>query len=282
MIAYFSCFVNIIRRLKLSKKTSVFGVNINNITMSDAINFSKKILYGKEDRQIAIFTPNLEMIEAARRSPFRKKLLNSADILLPDGTGVALIAKIFGSPLTETVPGINFGEGLFREIKKERTPVFLLGGKPGVAEKAARNIRSRFAPINVCGYHHGYFSQSKDAPAVIDKINASRAEILIVCMGFPAQEHFVAKYRRELSGVKLLICLGGSIDVWAGDVPRAPKIFQDVRAEWLWRIVIQPDRAPRFASSLPAIPAAISASLKNISPDVLKSLRRTYNVTEKN
>ena len=144
MIAYFSCFVNRIKRIRrsiLSKKTSLFGVLVDDITMSETLNLSKQVLFGKESRQIAVYTPNLEMLEAARRSKEIRELLNSADLLLPDGVGVSLIAGLLGKGVSETVSGIDFGERLFQTVRTENVRVFLLGGKEGHEGVKARHLK---------------------------------------------------------------------------------------------------------------------------------------------
>ena len=249
----------------MSKKISLFGLYIDSIGMSDALNFSKKVLYGKEKSQIAIFTPNIEMLEASRKSKRYKDLLNSGDLLLPDGSGLLLVAKILGQKLYETVAGIDLGEKLLEEADKGSLRVFLLGGRPDVAEKAAENIQKRLKNLKICGTHHGYISNDAEMRALIEKINGSRADIVFVCMGFPRQETFVSQNRQKLPDVRIFLCLGGSLDVWSGNLRRAPKLFRAARAEWLWRIMREPSRLPRFLASLSVFPAAISLSCKNIA-----------------
>lgn len=246
----------------MSKKTSLFGVLVDDITMSETLNLSKQVLFGKESRQIAVYTPNLEMLEAARRSKEIRELLNSADLLLPDGVGVSLIAGLLGKGVSETVSGIDFGERLFQTVRTENVRVFLLGGKEGVAETASWRLRERFAGLEICGYHHGYLNTTSETDALLSEIDRSRAEILIVCMGFPLQERFVRSYRPLLPSVKIFACLGGALDVWSGNAVRAPYLLRELRAEWLWRVLAEPNRLPRLVSSLPAIPAAISSYLK--------------------
>lgn len=269
----------------MSKKISLFGLDIDGIGMSDALNFLKKILYGKENTQIAVFTPNIEMLEASRKDQQYKDLLNSADLLLPDGSGLLLVAKILGQKLNETVPGIDLGEKLLEEADKGSLRVFLLGGKPNVAEKAAENIQKKLKNLKICGTHHGYVSNDAEMRALIEKINKSRADIVFVCMGFPRQESFVSQNRQKLQDVRIFLCLGGSLDVWSGNIRRAPKIFRVARAEWLWRIVREPCRLPRFLVSLSVFPAAVALSCKNIAVKRTKvglnCKKPAYNQTER-
>ena len=151
--------------------------------------------------------------------------------------------------------------------------MFLLGAREGVAQRAKDRLRRQ--GVNVCGCHHGYFSKD-ELQDVIQAIDQSRAEILAVCMGHPLQERFALKCRDLLPRVKLTVCLGGALDVWSGDLARAPIPLQQLHAEWLWRIALQPERAKRFVSSLPAIAAAASWHLKNISSNGLISKIKAY------
>ena len=125
--------------------------------------------------------------------------------------------------------------------------VFLLGGRPGVAEKAANNLCARFPRLKIAGVHDGYFDfASEENSAVISEINRSGADVLFVCIGAPLQEKWVYKNRADLSSARLIACLGGSLDIYAGEAKRAPALFIKSRAEWLWRLLREPRRIVRM------------------------------------
>jgi N-acetylglucosaminyldiphosphoundecaprenol N-acetyl-beta-D-mannosaminyltransferase len=161
-----------------------------------------------------------------------------------------------GAPIKNKVSGIDFGEKLLSLAEKEGARVFLLGGEKGIADEAKRKITKKHPKINICGTHHGYFSCCENE-SICNLINESRAEILVVCRGFPLQEKFVVENKNSLKGVKVFACLGGALDVWSGRTKRAPECIQRINCEWLWRILNEPKRTKRFLSSLPALFRAI-------------------------
>lgn len=246
----------------LQKRINLFGLLVDDVDLSGAILLAESSL--GEGKSRVFFTPNLEMLSGACRSEGILKILKSADVSLPDGFGLRLVAKLLGVPLSNTVAGIDFGEGLLSIAASGGLGVFLLGGREGVAERAARALASKYQNLRICGVHHGYFGDD-EAPLVCEKINASGARILIVCRGFPRQEKFVADYRNVLPCVKVFACLGGSLDVWAGDICRAPEIIRKARLEWLWRIILEPERLSRFIISLDVIFNALGVFLKRIT-----------------
>ena len=124
--------------------------------------------------------------------------------------------------------------------------LYLLGAAPGVAEQAAVNLQAAYPGLVVCGAHDGYFQE--DGP-VAGAIRAARADIVFVCLGFPKQEKWIDA-NGEAAGARLYIGLGGSLDVFAGKVERAPASFQKLGLEWLYRLIRQPSRIGRM-SKLP-------------------------------
>lgn len=259
----------------LKKKVNLFGVFIDDISKTEALMLAKKSLSSGEAR--SFFTPNLEMLDGARRSEGIRQILNSASVCLPDGIGVNIISKLLGNPIINSSAGIDFGEMLIEHASRSKTGLFLLGGREGVAEKAAINLKNRYRELNVCGVHHGYFS-SDETESVTQEISSSGAEILLVCMGFPRQEKFVCEMGEKLQNVKVLACLGGSLDVWSGEKARAPVLFRRCGLEWLWRIICEPSRAERFLLSLPTLFIAFGVAIKNIPRNFrIKSYGGAYN-----
>lgn len=186
---------------------------------------------------------------AAYKSENIRKMLLAADMRLADGIGVVYASRFLGSPLPGRVAGIDFCEALLERMAQKGLGVFLYGGRPGVGEAAAENLKNRYKGINILGTLPGY---NMDNFAVIDEINRLKPDLVMVCLGFPAQENWIISNRERLD-TKLLVGAGGAIDVFAGTLRRAPKIFISLGLEWLYRILRQPGRIlralqlPRFA-----------------------------------
>ena len=189
-----------------------------------------------------VVTPNPEIVEVCREDPAVMDIVNRADLVLADGIGVIKGAAMLGTPLKGKVPGIEFAAGLLGKLAKEGRSVYLLGAKPGVAELAGKRLSGQYPGLKIAGTHDGYFQE--DAP-VVEDIRASGADVVLVCLGAPKQEKWMAKNGAD-TGAHLLCGLGGSLDVFAGVVERAPKFWCDHGLEWLYRLLKEPRRAGRM------------------------------------
>ena len=226
------------------EKVTLRGVNFTPGSLEEISDF---IMQGiKDGRQTAVFTPNSEIVQLCIDNPSLYDVINSADIIIPDGIGIIKAAKILKLPITERVPGIELGERLL-SLADSASPVFFLGGKPGVAEAAAEKMTEKYKGLSICGTHDGYFQKSgEENDAVIKKINDSGARILFVCLGAPAQENWIHDNHEKLPGVKALLGLGGSLDVFSGNTERAPEFFCKAGLEWLYRLMKEPSRIGRM------------------------------------
>ncbi len=202
-----------------------------------------------------IFTPNATIAAAAYKDASLQQLLRQATLLLPDGYGILLAAKLAGTPLCHRLAGIDAGETILSLCAAFHIPVYFLGGAPDVAKKAAAFQTEKFPTLRVAGCAHGYFSE-QECPAILQDIRRSGAQVVLVCLGFPKQEQWILRAAKALPQVRLMIGLGGSFDVWAGRVKRAPALFRDHGLEWLWRSVRKPSR---LRALTPAIPYWIAA-----------------------
>ncbi|MBR2722451.1 MAG: WecB/TagA/CpsF family glycosyltransferase [Clostridia bacterium] len=222
------------------------GVRIDNLTMERALSLACE----RAGEPCWVVTPNALMLDACRKHPAYAELLNRASLSLPDGAGVLLAARHAKSPLRERVAGIDFGEGLMSLAEKEGMRVFLLGGKEGVAARAAERLRERYPRLHVCGCFWGYFEDSAEQSERLRYVlTQSKPDILLVCLGFPRQELWTAENLPYLTHVRVIANLGGTLDVWAGDVQRAPVPVQQLGGEWAWRMLHQPKRL----AGLPAL-----------------------------
>lgn len=190
-----------------------------------------------------VATPNPEIVQRAQKDREFAGILAQADLVIPDGVGVVYAAKILGRPLKGRVPGIDFASALMGRMAGTGRRLYLLGAAPGVAEQAAVNLRAKYPGLVVCGAHDGFF-QDDASPAAA--IKAARADVVFVCLGFPKQEKWIAAHGRE-AGARLYVGLGGSLDVFAGRVERAPESFQRLGLEWLHRLIKEPSRIGRMA-----------------------------------
>lgn len=221
-------------------RIDVMGVTFDNVTMDQAIGKAAKLL--PERKSAYCVTPNAEIVWEAMHDDAFRSLVNHADLVLPDGAGVVLGAKILERPLQGKVAGIDFADRLAGHLSKTGGRLYLLGSKPGIAELAGENLKKKYPGLIVCGTADGYF---KEEASVVEKINAAAPDVLFVCLGAPKQENFMVRHQKELS-VGLMIGLGGSLDGFAGTVKRAPQWMIRCNLEWLYRLLKEPRRLGRM------------------------------------
>ena len=225
----------------------ILGVRVDKITKAQALEEFQKLLEG--DRCELIVTPNAEIVEKASKTPQLRRIINEeAAIVTPDGVGLIYASKLKGDPIQEKVAGIDFAHSAIELCAKLGRSVYLLGSKPGVAEAAAANLEKEIPGLKIAGFRDGYFREDEE-PSVVADINASGADFLCVALGSPKQEYFVIKHRDALQA-KAAAGLGGSLDIWSGQLNRAPKFYIDHGLEWLYRMIQEPKRLKR----LPALP----------------------------
>ena len=237
-------------------RINVLGVGFDNVTLDEAVDRALALL--EEDGPHLAATPNPEIVQCAGRDPEFAGILSRADLVLPDGVGVIHAANILGRPLRARVPGIDFASALMGRIAGTGKRLYLLGAAPGVAEQAAANLQAAYPGLVVCGTHDGYFKE--DGP-VIDAIRKAGADLVFVCLGAPKQEKWIAAHGAA-TGARLLVGLGGSLDVFAGKVDRAPEGFQRLGLEWLYRLIREPSRIGRMAKLPLFLVSAAGARLR--------------------
>lgn len=221
-------------------RTDVLGVGFDNVTKAEAVERALELIDAREGRYVV--TPNPEIVMLAKENPALKEALAGADMVLPDGAGIIKGASILGRPMKEKVPGIDFACGVMARLAERGGSVYLFGAKPGVAEAAAETLRTKFPGLVISGTSDGYFSD--DGP-IIEKIKDAAPDFLLVCLGAPKQELWMAKMSGKLL-VGLMVGLGGSLDVFAGTVKRAPEAWQKLDLEWLYRLLKEPRRIGRM------------------------------------
>lgn len=237
------------------KVINILGVNIDKVTEVEALDRAVELVMS--EGVSVIYTPNPEIVMAAHEDKDFLNVLNSSDMCVPDGIGVVYGAKIIGEPLPERVPGFDLSLRLMKKMGEMGKSVFLFGSKPGVAERAAASLEKTCPGLKIAGCRDGYFKE-EDTDDIINQINETNADLLMVCLGAPKQEKWIYNNREKLN-VKLCIGAGGSLDVLAGEVKRAPQIFIKLNLEWFYRLCKQPSRIGRFV----ALPKFILTVMKD-------------------
>ena len=227
----------------MKNRIDIFGVGFDSLTRRElCTRLSGMLAKGKGQY---VVTPNPEIIEYSIKDSEYRKILCEADLCIADGVGVIYASKLFNTPIKERIPGIEAGEMMLCLAAKREERVYFLGGEDGVAKTAAEKLRVKYPSLKIVGAHHGYFTEDENQK-VIDEINETEATILFVCMGYPRQEKWIYDNISDLHSVKVAMALGGSLDVYSGNVKRAPALFCSLGLEWLWRGICLPGHFSRL------------------------------------
>lgn len=221
-------------------RVDVLGVSFDPLTPEEAAKRGEELLLGGSGAYVV--TPNPEIVFAARKDSGFAEVVNGADLVVADGIGIIYAAKLLGRRKLTKTPGIELGERLIAFCAQKGLGVYLLGSKPGIAEKAGKNLTAKYPGLVISGTHDGYF----DATAPIaEEIKETGASLVLVCLGFPKQENWMAQNAAK-TGAALHMGLGGSLDVFAGAVKRAPEFWQKLGLEWFYRLIKEPKRIKRM------------------------------------
>lgn len=229
----------------MAKETvSVLGVPISKVTMEEATHKIREFV--KSDSFHSVITPNPEIIMLAKDDPAFHQIIEEADLVVPDGIGVVIASKLKkGNKLTERVAGYDLVQNTMKDATSEGYKYYFFGSKPGISEMAAEKMRATYPGIQIVGTRNGYF-KPEDEEEIIEDINRSGANILLVALGAPKQEKWMTQNSSKMPNVKVAIGVGGSLDVMSGNVKRAPLAFQKLGLEWFYRLLKQPSRFIRM------------------------------------
>lgn len=216
------------------------GVGVCALDMEATLEAAKEIIKSGDPSFIVAINP--EKIMKARLDPELTELLNSAALKIPDGVGIVLASRLNGGRIKSRVTGIDLMDKICCLANDKGYRVYMLGGKPGIAQQAAQVLMERYRNIQIVGTQDGYFSKDEEA---VQKIREAKPEILFVAMGSPRQEKWIVKNKAQL-GVPLLMGVGGSYDVLCGNIKRAPRWMCKLGLEWLYRLVKEPWRYKRM------------------------------------
>lgn len=216
----------------------LFGLSICNTTLPEA---SAALLKDAgEGTRRQVFFVNAHCVNVAAQDRAYLDTLRAADLLYADGSGMRLAAKLAGLPLRDNVNGTDLFPLLCRDAAAAGVGIALLGARPGVAERCAENMRTRFPGLKVVWSHHGYLKDA-DVPGLIASLNNSGAGMLFAAMGVPTQELWIARHADALRP-PVLLGVGALFDFYSGEVSRAPVLIRKLGLEWVYRFMLEPRR----------------------------------------
>ncbi|MBM2820841.1 MAG: WecB/TagA/CpsF family glycosyl transferase, N-acetylglucosaminyldiphosphoundecaprenol [Candidatus Berkelbacteria bacterium] len=235
-------------------KRNVLGIKIESLTFSEAINKIDLLIVNKKPSQIV--TVNPEFIILAHKDPEFNKILNNADLSVPDGFGLILAGKFLNQPFKERVTGVDLTWAVCKLAEDRGYKVFFLGGKTGVALETSQRIKKLHPRLKIAGAYSG----SPTDKRVYELIKKSKPDILFVAFGAPKQEKFIAELKNNDIYVPLSVGVGGTFDYIAGIYPYAPLWMRKTGLEWLFRLFTQPFRFNRIITATIRFPWAVLRS----------------------
>jgi N-acetylglucosaminyldiphosphoundecaprenol N-acetyl-beta-D-mannosaminyltransferase len=234
----------------LSQVVELFGMRIDSLRMHEAVEKLRTWIDADDGRCRYVVTPNVDHAVMYDERPELRKAYEHASLVLADGFPVVVASRLLGRPLPERVAGSDLAPALFAAAKsssnhpERRMRVYLLGAAPGVAERAGRNIEARWPGVEIVGTYSpplGFERDERENQAIIQRINTARADVLVIGLGAPKQELWIAAHHEKLNA-KTALCIGATIDFLAGEKKRAPRWMQRFGVEWLHRLLSEPKR----------------------------------------
>ena len=222
---------------------SILGVPIDAVTRDEAGIITEDLIEKSNKSCKMIFAPNVEFIMYAQKDKEFFDILKQSSLSTPDSIGVIIGAKLQKKSFPERIPGQSYFRKIIELSNEKGYSIYLLGGKPGIPEKAKENLEKIFPNVNIVGVHHGYFNENEEEE-VIEEINKLQPNVLFVALGAPRQEKWIYNHRNELK-VDVATGQGGTYDYEAGKIKRAPVWVQKIGMEWFWRLCREPKRIKR-------------------------------------
>ncbi|MDD3237959.1 MAG: WecB/TagA/CpsF family glycosyltransferase [Candidatus Gastranaerophilales bacterium] len=228
------------------KQKDILGFNVDLFSFDESIEYIMERIDCGESTHVVTINP--EMIELACKNYDFNEALKGADMVIPDGVGIKIALKMKGVQ-QEQIPGIEFSKSVIEKCEQNEYPIALIGAQDNVIKKTVENLKKEFPNLNICYSHNGFFDEQEEKQMLLD-IKYSQAKLVLVALGAPKQELFINKVKQILPRAAY-VGVGGSFDVWAGTVQRAPIIFRKLGCEWLFRLLKQPSRFKRIFPTLP-------------------------------
>lgn len=228
------------------KKEPVLGFEVDLLSFEESLQLVHQYL--KENKGMQIVTINPEIISWGKKNDEYGRIIKEADLVIPESIGIKLALKINGIN-QDNIPGVEFSQKLIQMCELEGFSVGFLGAKEEVVQKATKNIQEKHKNINITYIRNGYFDLNEEE-IIAQELKAISPRVIFVALGVPKQEFMIAKLKKDMP-TTVFIGVGGSFDVWAGVVKRAPKIWQKLGLEWLYRTIQEPERFKRIFPALP-------------------------------
>ena len=222
-----------------SLKENIMGVDVTTLNEQQLMKRIEDDI--RQNQKVRIVAVNPEKIIMADQDPSLRQLLNESTYQIPDGIGVSIASKLSGGIVRGRVTGIGMMGNLLKLANTNEWKIFMYGATPETVQKAAQHIKERFPKLIISGTLDGYV---KDTQQIVTTINEAKPHILFVALGSPKQELFIKNHMDQLH-VNVFQGVGGSFDVYSGNVKRAPELFQKTGTEWLYRLLKQPSRIKR-------------------------------------
>jgi N-acetylglucosaminyldiphosphoundecaprenol N-acetyl-beta-D-mannosaminyltransferase len=226
----------------MNEKVDILNIPVDNISFSDVGKFAENTLLSQ--KQIKIFTPNPEILLKTIKDKNFANVLKGGDLLMPDGIGLVLFSKI-----KERITGVDLMLKICELAEKNKKSVFLLGGR-NISEKTAKKLKEKFPQIQIAGF-------SEDLNSCYNQIEKSKVNILFVALGAPKQEIWISENIEKFPSVNIAMGVGGAFDMISEKVKRAPKFFQKIHLEWLFRLVQEPKRLKRIFNAVIIFPITL-------------------------
>ena len=261
------------------QSVNILDIPITNLSKKSVLYRIDDFLYSKTGHYVV--TANPEILMYAQKDEQYKNILQKADLVIPDGTGLMWAAKHLGQPLAERIPGSEFVWDIIRLSSEKHYKVYLVGGQEGVAEEAAEKMREKYGGVEIVGAEEGVRMENgkwkmekletqnlassensafqKENEELINRVNAVKPDILLVAFGHPKQEYWIAENLPKMPSVRLAMGVGGTFNFISGRIRRAPRIMQKMGIEWLWRLIRQPWRVGRIWTAIISFPLAVWA-----------------------
>ncbi len=226
-----------------TRRPGLWGIRVDNISLNYAITQVQHWI-NVENTPHIIVTPDALAALRSRTDARYRKIVKDAGLVLPDGAGLIAALRLLNTPIQERIPGVEFTEHLCKRAAYEGWSIWLLGGEPGIAAHAAEILKSKYTGLIIAGTSDGYFTEAQSL-AICDAIASSGAKILLAGLGVPKQEYWLYENIKK-TGAIVGMGIGGSMDVLSGKLSRAPKIWQKLYLEWLYRTIQEPWRWKRI------------------------------------
>lgn len=227
------------KRKRFFNKVEIFDVAFDNLKLDAVLNLFKSTIDKKEKK--SVFFINADCLNKTFDDLEYKEILKKSDLVLPDGSGVNIACNLLKKPLLENLNGTDMLPYICHLAQKEGYRIFLLGAQEGVAFKMSEELRKKYPKLQISGVNNGFLKNEDDELQVIKKINQVKTDILLVAMGAPMQEKFIAKYKDNIDA-SLCFAVGGLFDFYSKKVKRAPLYLRETGFEWVYRIIQEPKR----------------------------------------